>query len=118
MTTFHPLQAEQWALKHFGAVDLGDRRRNQRAVRIAQGMASRSGKSIPKLVVRDVDGLDLFTWGPRPAPARQLVERLNDEGVDKSTVIVELQNWYNADKGGEMQEEWMRLFNGLFGLES
>jgi hypothetical protein len=76
------------------------------------------GKSIPKLVVRDVDGLDLFTWGPRPAPARQLVERLNDEGVDKSTVIVELQNWYNADKGGEMQEEWMRLFNGLFGLES
>jgi hypothetical protein len=77
-----------------------------------------SGKSIPKLVVRDADGLDLFTWGPRPEPARALVERLNAEGADKSTVIVELQNWYNADKGAAMQEEWFRLFKGLSGLDS
>jgi hypothetical protein len=76
------------------------------------------GKSIPKLVVRDVDGQDLFTWGPRPVPARQLVERLNAEGADKSTVIVELQNWYNADRGGAMQEEWMALFSGLSFSES
>ncbi|MFC3862191.1 transposase DNA-binding-containing protein, partial [Deinococcus antarcticus] len=62
MTTFHPLQAEQWALKHFGAVDLGDRRRNQRAVRIAQGMASRSGKSIPKLFDRRADVKAAYTF--------------------------------------------------------
>ena len=65
MTTFHPLQAEQWALKHFGAVDLGDRRRNQRAVRIAQGMASRSGKSIPKLFDRRADVKAAYTFMSR-----------------------------------------------------
>jgi Thioredoxin len=68
------------------------------------------GKSIPILVVRDADGQDLFTWGPRPAPVRALVERLNAEGAEKSVVIVELQNWYNADRGGAMQEEWLGLF--------
>lgn len=65
MTTFHPLQAEQWALKHFGAVDLGDRRRNQRTVRIAQGMASRSGKSIPKLFDRRADVKAAYTFMSR-----------------------------------------------------
>ena len=70
------------------------------------------GKSIPKLIVRDAKGMDLFAWGPRPASAQQLVQRLNAEGAEKSTVIVELQNWYNTDKGGEMQKEWLDLFSG------
>jgi hypothetical protein len=68
------------------------------------------GKSIPKLIVRDADGKDLFTWGPRPALAQQLVLDLNASGAEKSEVVLALQNWYNDNKGEEMQQEWMRIF--------
>lgn len=40
--------AEQWAQTMFGDVDLGDRRRNQRAVKIAAAMAARPDASIPR----------------------------------------------------------------------
>ena len=68
------------------------------------------GKSIPKLIVRDADGKDLFTWGPRPALAQQLVLDLNASGAEKSEVVLALQNWYNDNKREEMQQEWMRIF--------
>lgn len=68
------------------------------------------GKSIPKLIVRDTEGKDLFTWGPRPVSAQQLVLDLNASGTDKSEVVLALQNWYNDNKGNEMQQEWLRLF--------
>jgi hypothetical protein len=68
------------------------------------------GKSIPKLIVRDAEGKDLFTWGPRPVSAQQLVQDLNAAGTDKSEVVLALQNWYNDNKGNEMQQEWLRLF--------
>lgn len=68
------------------------------------------GKSIPKLIVRDTEGKDLFTWGPRPVSAQQLVSDLNASGTDKSEVVLALQNWYNDNKGNEMQQEWLRLF--------
>ena len=68
------------------------------------------GRSIPKLIVRDADGKDLFTWGPRPASAKQLVLDLNGSGAEKSEVVLALQNWYNDDKGNEMQHEWLSLF--------
>ena len=67
------------------------------------------GRSIPKLIVRDADGKDLFTWGPRPASANQLVLDLNGSGAEKSEVVLALQNWYNDDKGNEMQHEWLSL---------
>jgi hypothetical protein len=80
---------------------------------LIENYLTNGGKSIPKLIVRDAAGQDLFTWGPRPTSARLLVERLNKEGADKSTVILALQNWYNADRGQEMQFEWLSLFTDL-----
>lgn len=68
------------------------------------------GKSIPKLIVRNANGKDLFTWGPRPAYAQQLVQELNASGTEKSEVVLALQNWYNDNKGDEMQQEWLDLF--------
>jgi hypothetical protein len=68
------------------------------------------GKSIPKLIVRDETGQDLFTWGPRPQAAQQLMENLRDAGVEKLDISAQLQNWYNADKGTAMQKELMELF--------
>ena len=68
------------------------------------------GRSIPKLIVRDEEGKDLFTWGPRPASAKQLIHELSASNAEKSDIVVALQNWYNDNKGKEMQQEWLALF--------
>jgi hypothetical protein len=44
-----------WAEKHFGDVELGDMRRDQRAVTIAAAMATNPGKSIPQIFARAYD---------------------------------------------------------------
>lgn len=63
------------------------------------------GKSIPKLIARDENGNDLFTWGPRPKPAQVLRDGLIAEQADNDTVILALQNWYNEDKGESLCRE-------------
>ena len=77
---------------------------------LIENYLTNGGKSIPKLIVRNADGRDLFTWGPRPASAQQLVQELNASGIEKSEVVLALQNWYNDNKGDEMQQEWLGLF--------
>lgn len=62
-------------------------------------------KSIPKLIIRDNQGNDLATWGPRPAECQLLFDRLKADGADFETQKVALQNWYNADKGHSVQAE-------------
>lgn len=56
-------------------------------------------QSIPKLIVRDAQGDDIATWGPRPAACQVLYKTLTDEKADFENVKTELQHWYNADKG-------------------
>ncbi|HYH15198.1 MAG TPA: thioredoxin family protein [Flavisolibacter sp.] len=70
-------------------------------------------KSIPKLIVRDEDGIDLFTWGARPREAQQLMERLKAEKADFEIIKTELQNWYNEDKGRSLQIELLQLFTAI-----
>jgi hypothetical protein len=55
-------------------------------------------KSIPKLIVRNKKGEDLFTWGPRPVGAQQCMNALKDSGVDFESIKIGLQKWYNNDK--------------------
>jgi hypothetical protein len=57
-------------------------------------------KSIPKLVIRDKAGNDLFVWGPRPKGCQELFL-----SMPKEQAIIELQKWYNEDKGNGVQEE-------------
>ncbi len=71
------------------------------------------GKSIPILVVRDEQGEDLFVWGPRPKEAQEMVVRQKEDSSksiqDKK---IELQKWYNQDKGKTIQHEMNRLLTG------
>lgn len=71
------------------------------------------GKAIPKLISRDENGNDLFTWGPRPAGAQDLMNRLKEENADFERIKVELQNWYNQDKGKEIQNELKTLLKKM-----
>ena len=66
-------------------------------------------KSIPKLIVRDAEGADLFIWGARPEAAQQMMNELKAANTDWETVKVELQNWYNRDKGVSLQRELLHL---------
>ena len=63
------------------------------------------GKSIPKLIVRDENGKDLFTWGPRPSGAQELVMSHKDSTLITAEKQAALQIWYNQDKGESTQEE-------------
>lgn len=67
-------------------------------------------KSIPKMVVRDEEGNDLFNWGPRPKEAQQFADELKSSGMSHDNVKAELQVWYNKDKGTELQKELLPLF--------
>ncbi|HEY0273555.1 MAG TPA: thioredoxin family protein [Chitinophaga sp.] len=64
-----------------------------------------ASKSIPKLVIRDREGHDLFVWGPRPVECQALYTRLLDEKAPFETVKVEMQKWYNHDAGRSFQRE-------------
>jgi hypothetical protein len=70
------------------------------------------GKSIPKLIVRDLLGTDLFTWGPRPAASQELFNLLKSNGAQYDEITVKLQAWYNADKGQSIQKELLTLIVG------
>lgn len=70
-------------------------------------------KSIPKLIIRDENGNDLATWGPRPASTQELYNRLKEGQAPFDTVKVELQNWYNQNKGKDLQEELLEVLASI-----
>jgi len=53
-------------------------------------------RSIPKLVAFSEEGTELFTWGPRPAPAAERFEALQEEYDDKSALIETFLDHYEA----------------------
>jgi len=67
-------------------------------------------RSIPKLIVRNGQDNDLFTWGPRPEGAQQLMNRMKAGNADFETTKIALQNWYNNDKGISLCGELANLF--------
>ena len=67
------------------------------------------GKSVPKLIIRDSKENDLATWGPRPAPCQNLFHQLRSENADFEKQKIELQKWYNNDKGQTLQKELIEL---------
>ena len=67
------------------------------------------GKSIPILIVRDEDGNDLFTWGPRPAECLELMLTNKKADLPMEEQKKALQQWYNKDKGESIQRELLEL---------
>ncbi|MDX2360250.1 MAG: thioredoxin family protein [Crocinitomicaceae bacterium] len=63
------------------------------------------GKSIPKLIVRDEYGNDLFTWGSRPEGCQNLVMDQKTMDITTQEKKAQQQAWYNKDKGVSIQEE-------------
>lgn len=71
-------------------------------------------KSIPKLVVFDKEGSELFQWGPRPKAAQDLFTLLKNEGLEKSEINKELHLWYARNRGIEVEKEITELVSNTF----
>ena len=68
-------------------------------------------RSIPKLVCLTKDLQEIGTWGPRPAPAQQLMANFKaqhpDEGYQE--LAKEIQRWYARDHTQTIQQEFTNL---------
>jgi len=72
---------------------------------IIDNYLTNGGRSIPKLVVQDTHGRDLFTWGSRPKECQNLMLSLKESDLSEQEKKAELQKWYNKDKGVSVQQE-------------
>lgn len=75
-------------------------------------------RSIPKLIVRDESGDDVFTWGPRPIDCQRLVLKMKSEQIEVSEAKMITQQWYNNDKGQSVQQEILEQIRNYFGTRS
>ena len=68
-------------------------------------------KSIPKLIAIDADTKEVVdSWGPRPTEATKMVEEQKEKlGVLDADFKKELQVWYNANKGVNIEENILEL---------
>lgn len=75
------------------------------------------GRSIPKLIAFDLDGAELFTWGPRPQAAQDIVwgnKRLPvDQQLEKEALYAHVHAWYAKDRGVAVQQEFLELLKGV-----
>lgn len=73
-------------------------------------------RAIPKLIaVNETLGKEAFVWGPRPAPAQELLQnwKLYPAGRNWEDFEKELHSWYAKDKTQAIQTEFIRLLEGL-----
>ena len=63
------------------------------------------GRSIPKLIVRNENGEDLFDWGPRPKHIQEKYMGFKKDDLPYAAINIELQKLYNKDKGVSIQTE-------------
>ncbi len=71
-------------------------------------------KSIPKLIILDMQFNKIITWGPRP---KQLTEFVNNykkrTDFNKEEMIKEIQVWYNNDNTYEIQNDFYEILEQL-----
>jgi len=66
-------------------------------------------RCIPKLIVWDGDGKQLFTWGARPAGAQAVVEEALAAKLPKDQRLEKLHLWYGRDRGRSIERELAAL---------
>ena len=73
-------------------------------------------RAIPKLIVLDDTlGKEVFTWGPRPKPAQEILKewKRNPAGKSWEDFEKELHSWYAKDKTNAIQSEFSELLQRL-----
>ncbi len=75
-------------------------------------------RGVPKLLVFDESGQELFTWGPRPAPAAQLVDTAIAQGLPKKEIYPRLHAWYAKDRGKTTDAELLEKIRTVLAASS
>ena len=71
-------------------------------------------RSIPKLIVLRADTLtEVVSWGPRPAPAQELLLGLKAQGATHEEYAEKIHGWYAQNKTLATQQELLALIQGL-----
>lgn len=73
-------------------------------------------RAIPKLIaVNETQSKEAFVWGPRPAPAQEILVnwKKNPAGKSWDDFEKDLHSWYAKDKSGTLQAEFLELFKRL-----
>ncbi|MDF7812529.1 thioredoxin family protein [Hymenobacter sp. YC55] len=71
-------------------------------------------RSIPKLIVLRADTLtEVASWGPRPAPAQELLLGLKAQGATHEEYAEKIHGWYAQNKTQATQQELLALIQGL-----
>ena len=70
-------------------------------------------RSIPKLVAFDESGNKLFSWGPRPKAAQELLQQWKSEGIVKPEIYEKLHLWYGRNRGREIESEFIKIFSTI-----
>ncbi len=79
---------------------------------VMENYLTNGAKSIPIFVLFDEDFNEVKRWGPRPAPAQNMVmEHKANPQLSYEEFSVELQKWYVKDKTHTLQEELVELFS-------
>ncbi|WP_153796344.1 thioredoxin family protein [Foetidibacter luteolus] len=66
-------------------------------------------KSIPKLIVLNGEGEELFNWGPRPQKVQQLFDVLKMQQAPYDIIKEKIHGWYAKDKTISVQQELLAL---------
>lgn len=78
---------------------------------LMQQFLTNGGEAIPKLIVIE-EGKALKSWGPRPSKATQMVTEYKEKhGQVTMEFLEDLQKWYNADQGKNIQEDLLHLLD-------
>lgn len=104
----HSVPFIMMAAKENPLITLSIELRDSEPHRIEQYLTN-GGKAIPKLVIQDSNGIDLALWGPRPQGCQALYTKLKEDNVPFDQIVPEIQNWYNTNKGAEIQAELLEL---------
>lgn len=84
---------------------------------IMENYLTDGGKGIPKLIALSPESVEYFNWGPRPAPAQQMVrdyKAMEEPKPDYLTFAESVQRWYGADAGQTFERELKHCLSTSF----
>ena len=70
-------------------------------------------RSIPKVIASDVNGNELFLWGPRPKEAVELVKNAIQQGLEKNEWQEKLHKFYSDNKGQNLENEFIEIYENM-----
>jgi len=76
---------------------------------VMDAFLTNGSRGIPKVVALSESGRVLWTWGPRPTEAQQIVTDHLASGADKTEMYAQVHAWYARNRGQATEQELASL---------